>query len=228
MPNRPCANFALAKGMVRKLIPESSINILHITARTVNRELFPLPLAQIWPIFEDYLYFANKAHNMRIYSFVLMPNHIHLIARFPDKNIRETMCYFMGETSRRISELSCRKNQIYGGRYHRSVITTDRYFRHAYKYVYRNPVKASLCNKVEEYPFSTLYGLVGNGTLSIPVEEDTLLFYDGINFAAIDWLNKKPADIHQDEIRRALRRQIFELPRNKNTTKSSDLETADF
>jgi putative transposase len=182
----------------------------------------------LWSIFNDYLYFGHVAHGMRINSFVLMSNHFHLIAHFPNQNMSEAMGYFMGETSRQICRISGRINQIYGRRFHRSLITSQRYFRHAYKYVYRNPVKAGFCTNVEDYFFSSLHGKVGRSNLHFPVEEDTLLFNEDFCVETIQWLNRAPTKENDDEMRRALRRKVFQLPKNKNTLLPSTLETMEF
>ncbi|MEZ4873080.1 MAG: hypothetical protein R2827_12745 [Bdellovibrionales bacterium] len=42
------------------------------------------------------------------------------------------------------------------GRNHKSLITTSEYYAHCLKYVYRNPVKAKICELAENYKWSTL------------------------------------------------------------------------
>jgi putative transposase len=177
---------------------------------------------------ENYLYFLHRAYEIKIYSFVLMPNHFHLLAQNPLGNLSEAMNYFMRETSRQIGRDSGRINQIYGARFHRSLISTERYFYQVYKYVYRNPVRAEICTEVQTYPFSTISGLVGLQKLYIPLEPDNLLFSgDDINEKTILWLNKTPDPKLEKEIQLALRRTEYELPKNQNSEKSS-LEKIDF
>jgi hypothetical protein len=79
----------------------------------------------------------------------------------------------------------------------------------AYKYIYRNPVRAGLCERVEDYPFSTISGLVGNSRLLFPVVEDTLLFNPTFQWSTLDWLNTAPKDGHEEQIRKALKRSVF-------------------
>ena len=49
-----------------------------------------------------------------------------------------------------MNRLAGRINQVYGSRFHRSLILDYQYYQSAYKYVYRNPVKAQICLKPEE------------------------------------------------------------------------------
>ena len=174
---------------------------------------------------ENYLHFLNRAYEIKIHSFVLMPNHFHLILRNPQSNLSEAMNYFMRETSRQIARESGRINQVYGARFHRSLITTEKYFYQAYKYVYRNPVRAQICSQVQDYPYSTIAGVIGLRKLNIPIEEDTLLFSgDNFNEGILDWLNRHPNPKHEKDIQLALRRRVYDLPREKNSKDPSPLE----
>ncbi len=175
---------------------------------------------------ENYLWFIVGAFQIEIIAFVLMPNHFHLIVRSPKNNLAEAMNYFMRETSKRIGESSGRINQIFGGRFHRTVITTEHYLNHAYKYVYRNPVKAGISLAAEEYPYSTLAGKLGKTPLYIPVLEDNILFGRSPE-VAIEWINRNPTEAKNESVKLALRRSTFTLPRDSITKNSNALETED-
>lgn len=201
------AYFAFGMSMPRAKQIYTSEFPYHITARCHNKQWFDLPLEGVWQIMSDYLYFINKAYRAEIHAFVLMNNHFHLIVRFPDNNMREAMNYFMRETSRVISRSAGRINQTYGARYFRSVISKPHYFRHAYKYLYRNPVEANICQRVELYPYSTLQIRLGIRTGVIPLVEDPLL-HQSLE-QTLNWLNAKPKDKDKEEVRRALKRPQF-------------------
>tara|TARA_B100000683_G_C12050755_1_gene374440 strand:+ start:129 stop:494 length:366 start_codon:yes stop_codon:yes gene_type:complete len=111
-----------------------------------------------------------------------------MIASTPRGNLNEAMWYFMGQTSRDIAKASGRINQMYGSRYYKSMITCDHYYQLAYKYNYVNPVKAGICRRAEDYPYSTLHALLGLSHLMIPVEKDRLLF-DNVE-GTLNWLNE--------------------------------------
>lgn len=161
----------------------------------------------------EYLYLIVLLHEVQIHSFVLMPNHFHLIVLAPKNNLAEAMNYFMRETSKEISRRSGRINQVYGGRNYKSVISSHHYFLNAYKYVYRNPVRAGLVDRVEAYPYSTLNGLTGFSQLLIPLNEDTVLFNENFSFETLEWLNQCPNADREDEVRRALKKTSFKLAR---------------
>ena len=87
-----------------------------------------------------------------------------------------------------------------------------------------NPVRAGLCRRAEEYKYSTLYGLLGQGRILIPVEEDTLLFPDVEN--TLVWINRPTSEKNWAAVRTALRRREFQLSSDPDTKKESCLEHA--
>jgi putative transposase len=195
--------------MPRKPVKYQAEFPYHICARTVNKEDFKISTRDVWDIMEDYLYLLNKFYAVEILSFVLMRNHFHLLAATPDSNLGPAMNFFMRETSTKISRAAGRINQTYGGRYGRSMIIDYRYFVTVYKYVYRNPVRANICKNIEDYPFSSLYGLLGKAPLVIPVLKDPILFTPGFNQTNFNWLNA-PTNPEDDlELQQALRKSVL-------------------
>lgn len=172
----------------------------------------------------DYLYFLRSAFDVRIHAFVLMSNHFHLLAAFPRSNLSDAMEYFMRETSRGIARESDRLNHVYGSRVFRSRLSSDYAFQNVYKYVYQNPVQAGLCKKVEDYPYSTLHGLLGRARALVPVEEDRLLFDEGVG-RTLSWLNESLTDEHHQALRKGLQKPDFKLPRDPRTGRHHVLET---
>lgn len=162
--------------MPRKKVPISPKDPYHITARCINRDWFLVKLPTVWDVMSDYLFLCHYLFKLNIHSFVLMPNHFHLLVTAPEGNLSQFLLYFMRETSREITRLSGRINQTYGTRNHKCLIKNYRYYMNCYKYVYQNPIRANLSSTVEAYPYSTLAGLLGLTCLTIPVAEDQLLF----------------------------------------------------
>lgn len=193
----------------------------HISARCINRDWFKIPKEDVWIVFSNYLYFVKHAFNLNILSFVLMDNHFHLLLQTPNSNISAAMNYLMREVSKELTRMSGRINQTWGAPYHASLITTNHHYLHTYKYVYRNPVEAQLCERVEDYPFSTLYGLLGKSNLVIPVSEDLTLFSDSEE--TIRWLNRDYKNDSKLKIKSALKKTEFSF--EKKYSYLDDLET---
>jgi putative transposase len=183
----------------------------HIAARCINKEWFASPTKDVWEIFNNELFLVQKQFDLKIHSFVLMSNHFHLLASAPNADLSIAMNYFLRESSKQILKANHRLNGTFAGRFFRSRIQGYHHFTTVYKYVYRNPVEAGLCRFVEEYPWSTLNGLLGFSKLILPLQEDTLLFDSGVE-QTLKWLNQKPNDENRNSVRLAIRRPIFTLP----------------
>ena len=195
----------------------------HITARTNGRVPFR-NLNATWEVMEDYLFSMSHFHKAQILSFVLMNNHFHLLARFPEANTSTAMCYFMTETSRQISRIERTENHSYGSRFFRSEIGTYHQYKNVYKYVYRNPVRAGICSHPAEYIFSTLPGLLGQQVMSIPVAEDLTLFSDLERTLA--WLASSTNPDDEKVIKTALKHSAFKVSTDRRTGKPHRLETS--
>lgn len=197
----------------------------HVTCRTHGGQFIPLEMHLAWELMSDYLHLVKHAFNLRIHSFVLMSNHFHLIVSTPDGNLSEAMNYFMRETSKEFNRVLRRQDQFYGNRYYRTLITKGHYWSHVYKYVYRNPVEAGIAKRCEEFPFSTLHGLLGKTKLVIPLEDDHFLFSQyGLKLETLMWLNSNPSEEGIVSVEKALKRKEFFLPLSKENKKPHRLE----
>lgn len=186
----------------------------HITARCINRDWFSVEMPMVWSVMTTHLRFISFAYNIRIHAFTLMSNHFHLIAHAPDANLSEAMRFFMSESGRDLRNLSQRINCTYGTRFHRSLLTTPQYFLHAYKYLYRNSVQAGVCERVEEYPYSTLPALLGTARFEIPIYDDFNWSSFSSRIQTLEWLNQEPRSSEWIIVERSLRRPIFKLPKD--------------
>lgn len=185
----------------------------HITARCINREWFNLPMDSVWQIFCEELASVSDSNKLKIHSFVLMSNHFHLIASTPEANISQCMHQFMQKSSKKLTRAGNRINQTFAGRHYKCILDMYNYYLNAYKYCYRNPVNAGLCNLVEEYPFSSLKMKLGLTSPLIPLVEDTLLIEDKIGI--LNWLNTQPESEKLEAVRWALKRQYFQSKKTK-------------
>ncbi len=179
----------------------------NISARCINREWFQIPMENVWNIFCEELADTIQKHNLQVHSFVLMSNHYHLIASTPDSNISQCMHRFMGRTSRRLTTSGNRINETFAGRHYKTILQHQNYYLNAYKYNFRNPVGAGICEKVEDYPFSTLQTEMGKRNIAFPLAADFTNM--GNSEAKLDWLNIAPPPEKLEAVRYALKRQYF-------------------
>jgi putative transposase len=189
----------------------------NISARCINREWFSLPMPEVWSIFCEELDLTCKKYSLQVHSFVLMSNHFHLIARTPEANISRCMFQFLGKTSRRLARAGNRINETFAGRHFKCILQGTNYFLNAYKYNYRNPVAAGICESVELYPFSTLPMVMKMTSQVIPLIEDSTYILDPVG--TLKWLNQRPDPKKAEAVRFGLRHQYFRSKKDSSSNK---------
>lgn len=120
----------------------------------------------------------------------------------------------MVRTSRRLTREGNRINETFAGRHYKCILQHPNYYLNAYKYNYRNPVSAGLCQNVEQYPYSTLRGLLFPAEMRIVDVLDTTYASDPLG--TIRWLNAEPPPEKMDCVRQGLRHQYFKSKKSKD------------
>jgi putative transposase len=126
------------------------------------------------PIFfndDDYHFFleslelAKEKYPCKIYSFVFMTNHVHLILEPVSDN--NNLAYFMKYISQKhgqyINKHYKRSGTLWEGRFKSSPISSDRYLLSCSRYIEMNPVRAGIVEKPDDYIFSSYGAKVGLG-----------------------------------------------------------------
>jgi len=154
-------------------------------------------------------------------AVVLMPNHIHMLVTVPELDLGRMTNVFFSSLTRTLNLISGRSGRAFGARYHWSLIDSSRYYSHALKYVYRNPVRAGIVPGVETWPYSTLYGLIGLSHLPFPVSFTRAGLELGLPSIEaceqLEWLNRPFPREAEELIQRGLRRKTFEAVKDRRT-----------
>ncbi len=158
---------------------------------------------------------ATERYRTEIHSFVLMSNHYHLVVSTPQRNLDLFMRYFQTESSRHIQRAAGRINHVFGGRYRWSILSTSQSVAYAYKYTLRNPVRAGVCNLVQDHQFGSLRHLLDFKN-ELPICERSDWLWNCIPRGLsqrLEWLNR-PVQLEAElMIRLALRRGTFQFSR---------------
>ncbi len=216
----PCIAF----DMPRKILNETKDFPFHITNRSNNRDYFYIPLDCLWQIMLAQIKNLTIEYNIRTHAFILMSNHYHWVLSTPNLNLSNGMTHFHREVARKSNKHCGRINHFFGGRYKWCLIGEEDYYRNCLKYVYRNPVKAGICQTVQDYPYSSLnqkpdQKLWQHIDFFNPTENETVL--------DINWLNEAFSSEQDLAIQKGLRRRSFALPKDK-CRKKIELDTAQY
>lgn len=198
--------------MPRPLLIRSDRFPYHVCARCNNREWFYLSLPEVWQLFCEMWKILSDEFSIQLHAFVLMSNHFHAVLTTPGADLDTAMLYLMREVAKNMNKKSGRINHVFGAPYKWSLISNRRYYEHAIKYVYQNPVKAGIIDRVEQYEFSTLPYLWNKRDLGFPLV-DSLFERDAVMDLALwqklDFLNTRYTEEEADCVRRALRLSVF-------------------
>ena len=104
-------------------------------------------------VFEETLETLRQRHQFYVFGYVLMPEHVHLLLSEPKLHpLADTLRALKTQTSRK---LKGERMQFWQTRYFdRNIITQDE-FSEKLQYMHRNPVKAGLVEKPEDWPWSS-------------------------------------------------------------------------
>jgi putative transposase len=133
--------------------------VYHVLNRANGREkIFKKP--KDYQSFEKIIIEAKEKYPMRILSFCLMPNHWHFVL-FPEEG--EDLPRFMRwithtHTQRYHAHYkSIGYGHVYQGRYKSFPVEKDSYFLQLCRYIERNPLRAGLVEKAQDWKWSSLW-----------------------------------------------------------------------
>ncbi len=99
---------------------------------------------------------AAKTFGLTVHAYVLMTNHIHLLATLHAKNaLARTMQSVGIRYTRYFNATRTRTGTLWDGRYRSCVISRDEYFLACARYIEMNPVRAGMAATPDVYRWSS-------------------------------------------------------------------------
>jgi len=127
----------------------------HIVQRGNNRSVCFFDTA-------DYAFYCQKLkdaaerNNVQVHAFVLMTNHVHLLATPSDSTGVARMMQALGRNYVRYINLTYKRTgTLWEGRYKSSLVASDDYFLAVSRYIELNPVRAKMVAHPGDYPWSS-------------------------------------------------------------------------
>ena len=127
----------------------------HVIQRGNNREIC---------FFEDddrhhYLEWLRKAaehYGGFVHAYVLMPNHVHLLATGTEAGVIGRIMQSLGRRYvRHVNSSYRRTGTLWEGRYKACLVDSDRYLLTCYRYIELNPVRAGIVSAPGDYRWSS-------------------------------------------------------------------------
>ncbi len=156
----------------------------------------------------EQLLYLHKNQSLAVHAFVLMGNHFHLLCHTPKANLDQIMQIFLRSTSIKISREAKTINHLWGSRYKWSLIESQTHYYQVYRYIFQNPIRAGICKRVEEYPFSTLK------QVPIPLHSFIPLSFGGSE-GELHWLNEHYEKEDEQLIKLGLKKHQFDVSQRR-------------
>ncbi len=146
--------------MPRKPRVMSSTGIYHITLRSINQHI----------IFEDSIDYqkflfilsdCKRKHEVEIYAYCLMDNHVHLLLHSSPERLASFFQSLGTRFVRWYNTKYSRSGHLFQERFHSMIINSQSHFLSALLYIHNNPVKANMCRFPSEYNWSSFNAYYG-------------------------------------------------------------------
>ena len=124
-------------------------------------------------LFEEALERVRKAFELYLYGYVIMPDHVHLLTAEPrHKTLSDAVKSLKQSVARR---LIGEADHFWQKRYYDFNVRDEQQFSEKLRYVHRNPVTRGLCERPEDWAWSSFhhYATGAEGLVEIESEWTT-------------------------------------------------------
>ncbi len=134
---------------------KSQSDVYHCILRGINKQ-------DIFFEEKDYLKFQDiirktkETYLYQLYSYVLMPNHIHLEIKDKNQKLSQTMHSIETSYANYFNRKYERKGHVFENRFQSKNVENDFYRFNLVRYIHQNPLKAGI-SKMEQYQWSSYF-----------------------------------------------------------------------
>lgn len=139
--------------------------VYHVTSRgNERRNIFLEPRDYVR--FEQALAAVKEKFGIKVYAYVLMTNHFHLLIETPKPNLNKVMHSLKLRYVNYFNRKHNRTGVFYQGRYKSQVIDKDSYLLEVLRYILLNPIRAGMVEKLVRYRWSSYLEYISRGKIT--------------------------------------------------------------
>ena len=138
--------------MPRRIRIQKKHAIYHVCNRTLQQRFFFRPSEEVNRIILACLARAATKHKIRLFGFVFMSNHFHMLLQAYFMNLSEFMRDFQSAVARRLNELHGREGKFFARRYSSEHVLDDEAFLDKLEYTLNNPCMSNLVRHIDRWP----------------------------------------------------------------------------
>ena len=160
--------------MSRPLRVEAEDMLYHVLARgNEGRPIFRTDRCYVHflELLEEY----SDRFDVEVWSYVLMPNHYHLLVKTRRANLSRAMQWLGVSYAAWFNTKHQRRGHLFQGRFKSFVVGEDNYLHRLILYIHRNPLRARLVERLAAYPWSSYRFLAYAGECPGWLQRDAVL-----------------------------------------------------
>lgn len=108
-------------------------------------------------LFLDIILTCKELSRFKLLGYCLMENHVHLLLELGEESLGKTLKRIAVRYVVRFNGKYGRSGHLFQDRYKSEPVEDDEYLLSALRYVHQNPVKAGMCGKLEDHPWSSYH-----------------------------------------------------------------------
>ena len=125
--------------------------------------------------FTELLREASQMWGIKIAAYCMMQNHYHLLVQTPEANLSRCMRHINGVYTQKYNRKYGNDGQLFRGRYKSILVEADNYLLELVRYIHRNPLRAGVVKRPDEYKWSSHRGYLSNSNKWNWIEKDFIL-----------------------------------------------------
>lgn len=173
--------------MARKPRIRSSLNLYHIIIRGINKQDIFLDEQDKNKFLKELLKTKEK-FEFKLYAYVIMPNHVHLVIKEEEVEISKIMHRIKLSYSEYLNAKYNRVGHVFQGRFNSKNIEDEEYLKTVIRYIHLNPDKVGI-GKYNRYKWSSYNSYVNKNKDNIVDTLDILNLFSEENNAIIMFEN---------------------------------------
>ncbi len=150
--------------MPRAARKKSESGIYHIMMRGINRQCIFQDEDDCIKFIQTIQHYKAKS-GYELYAYCLMGNHVHILLKIVKEPLEQVMRRICGRYVYWYNLKYNRIGNLFQDRFKSEPVEDDAYFLTVIRYIHRNPIKAGLVNRLDEYRWSSFNEYINNTQL---------------------------------------------------------------
>ena len=136
------------------------MNLYHVIIRGINKQDIFIDDQDKRKFIKE-VFLAKEKFEFKLYAYVIMPNHVHLVIKEKQIDISKIMHRIQLAYSEYLNIKYSRVGHVFQGRFYSKNIENEEYLKSVIRYIHFNPDKAGII-RYDQYQWSSYKNYIKN------------------------------------------------------------------